>query len=73
MKKKGQKSVDLVDFYLGITGLSDRACALYDDHDEEDILLMLHDLSEAMDDLVDYHISRWGTREDLEDRDVTFQ
>ena len=62
-----------MDGELGITELGDRACDLYDDHDEEDILLMLHDLSEAMDDLVDYHISRWGTRGDLEDRDVTFQ
>tara|TARA_R110000803_G_scaffold9303_3_gene29485 strand:- start:1951 stop:2172 length:222 start_codon:yes stop_codon:yes gene_type:complete len=73
MKKQGQTSVDLIDFYAGITELSDRAHALYDNHDEADILLMLHDLGEAMDDLVDYHISRWGTREDREDRDITFQ
>ena len=73
MKKKGQPSIDLIDFYVGITGLCDRACALYDDHDEADILLMLYDLGEVMDDLADYHISRWGTQEDLEDRDVTFQ
>lgn len=73
MKKNGQTSVDLIDFYLRVAGLSDRACDLYDNHTEADILLMLYDLGEAMDDLVDYHISRWGTREDLEDRGVTFQ
>ena len=68
MKKKGQPSIDLIDFYVGITGLCDRACELYADHDEADILLMLYDLGEAMDNLADYHISRWGTREDLEDQ-----
>jgi hypothetical protein len=42
-------------------------------HTEEDILLMLYDLGKAMNDLADYYISRWGTREDIEDRDITFQ